>query len=297
VPQIGRPLLDSATRLPAATRSSLGPASGQPAHTRVRASSPSITRIFAGGSPTQSWQGFEDWLKRIIQRRLDKAARPGFLHPLRLQRFDLGFSSPQIKSVSAVCGATCLTPGQLHSSFFCGPSQSLPVPRPCLPAILCHSLCAVSSLLRLGRATRLCSFYCSRRHVLLSPPTPCPPQGPCNVAGAGSSTWPQLAVHVRHTHTLIHTHAWLCLRPSLAVAGWGGPQSCCGATTRMCTEIQAGTRVGALVVAKVAWPACVSLGSPLCVRLYGRWCGFRCCLIDERTLKTPLLTSAGLPFF
>ncbi|KXZ46687.1 hypothetical protein GPECTOR_41g651 [Gonium pectorale] len=60
-------------------------------------------------------RGFEAWLARLIQNKLDAARRPGFLHRLQLKRFDLGCSAPQLRDVRAVAGPNNLAPGSATS--------------------------------------------------------------------------------------------------------------------------------------------------------------------------------------
>lgn len=40
----------------------------------------------------------------LLQSKLDKAPRPGFLHGLRMVEFDMGCTAPQLRDVRAVAG-------------------------------------------------------------------------------------------------------------------------------------------------------------------------------------------------
>ncbi len=60
-------------------------------------------------------RGFTTWLHRIIQRKLDRVRRPGFLDCILLRRFDLGFTAPQLRNVRSVAGACgCRAVAQAH---------------------------------------------------------------------------------------------------------------------------------------------------------------------------------------
>lgn len=50
-------------------------------------------------------RGFSGWLHRLIQAKLERVRRPGFLDKLLLRRLDLGFSAPQLRNIRAVAGA------------------------------------------------------------------------------------------------------------------------------------------------------------------------------------------------
>ncbi|GIL67571.1 hypothetical protein Vafri_20932 [Volvox africanus] len=55
-------------------------------------------------------RGFSGWLHRLIQSKLERVRRPGFLDKLNLRRFDLGFTAPQLRNIRAVAGPNNCAP-------------------------------------------------------------------------------------------------------------------------------------------------------------------------------------------